>query len=106
MNSPSTKPVVKVCAHTDCSERGSEDVYESLRNACADEADIRKTTDCFRFCRQGVNVAVDGAVLHHVCSRDAVARIRSEIRHPSKNRDAVGTKSLDDLDDVLESLIP
>lgn len=51
-------------------------------------------------------MAVDGSVLHRVLERDAAMRIRSEIRHPSLKKDAVGMRSLDDLDDILGELVP
>lgn len=100
------KPVVKVCVHKDCCKHGSERVYARLRETCSEEADIRKTDECFRFCSSGPNVTVDGAVLHGVAERDAALRVQNEIRHPSVKKDAVGTRSLDDLDDVLGELTP
>lgn len=102
----SLKPHIKVCAHTDCSSRGSDRVYEALRRICSEEMDIRKTPDCFRFCREGINVSVNGQVLHRVREGDAVLRVRREVQHPSKKMDGVGSRSLDDLDDVLDGLVP
>lgn len=106
MTSSSKKPIVKVCIHKDCSRRGSERVYAQLRETCSDEADVRKTDECFRFCASGPNVAVLGAVLHGIAPHDATNRIRNEIRRPSIKKDAVGTRPLDDLDDVLGELAP
>lgn len=100
------KPIVKVCVHKDCCGRGSERVYEALRREHLSDIDLQKTDECFRFCKDGPNVAVSGAVLHRVSERSAVSRIRSELRHPSKKTDGVGTRSLNDLDDVLNDLIP
>lgn len=101
----SKKPIVRVCVHRDCCRRGSEQVYARLRESCSLEADIRKTDECFRFCAEGPNVAVDGTVLHGVLPHDAAMRIRNEICRPSVKKDAVGTRSLDDLDDVLEAFV-
>lgn len=102
--SGSSKPIVKVCVHRDCCGRGSERLYEALHRECSAEADIRKTDECFRFCKSGPNIAVSGNVLHHMNERDAVSRVRSEIRHPSKKTDGVGSRAIDDLDDVLDDL--
>lgn len=100
------KPTVRVCIHDKCFLRGSKRVAEALRTSCGGEMDISETDDCFRFCKEGPNVAVDGAVLHGVRPSDAASRVRSEVRSPSKKLDAVGTRPLDELDALLDDLTP
>jgi NADH:ubiquinone oxidoreductase subunit E len=85
--------------------RGSEQIYENLKRELGhDEAAVSTTGDCFRFCESGPNVAVNGNVLHRMRPGDAARRIRQEIRRPSRRIDGVGTRSLDDLDNVLKDL--
>lgn len=98
------KPVVKVCVHRDCCEGGSERIYARLAKEASADMDIRKTEDCFRFCKKGPNVAVDGNVLHHMSEANALSRIRSEIRSPSAKKDGIGTRTIDELDDLLDNL--
>ncbi|QQS15757.1 MAG: (2Fe-2S) ferredoxin domain-containing protein [Candidatus Moraniibacteriota bacterium] len=99
------KPFVKVCVHRDCCEKGSDRLYAKLSHeVSSDEADIQKTEDCFRFCKKGPNIAVDGNVLHHMNERNVVSRVRSEIRRPSFKKDGIGTRPIDELDDVLDNI--
>ncbi|QQS20610.1 MAG: (2Fe-2S) ferredoxin domain-containing protein [Candidatus Moraniibacteriota bacterium] len=97
---------VKVCVHEECRMKGSEKIYNRLARECKKEVCVEKTPDCFRFCKEGPNVAVNGNVLHHVEVLSAVARVRSELSHPSPKKDAIGTKSLDDLDSILDGWAP
>lgn len=98
------KHQIKVCTHINCCQNGSEKVFDALHTKSDEDCEVVKTTDCFRFCKQGPNVAVDGHVLHFVKPDNAVRRVRNEISHPSVKKDAIGTRSIDELDDFLESL--
>jgi len=84
--------------------RGSEKIYEKLSADLAEAADVSKTVDCFRFCKIGPNVSVNGTILHGVHPSDATARVKREIAKPSRKIEGAGTKSIDELDDVLDSL--
>lgn len=95
---------IKVCINVNCCQNGSEKVFDALATRSETDCEVVKTEDCFRFCKQGPNVAVDGHVLHHVNPSNAVRRIRNEINHPSVKKDAIGTRSIDELDDFLETL--
>jgi (2Fe-2S) ferredoxin len=68
-------------------------------------ADIATTPNCFRLCQKGSNVAVDGNVLNFVKAADAVRRVQSEIRHPSRKTEGIGLRPIEDLDDVLDNLL-
>jgi NADH:ubiquinone oxidoreductase subunit E len=95
---------VKVCVHTTCCMNGSEKIYEKLSQELGETVDVGKTIDCFRFCKSGPNVSVNGSIMQGVRLNDAVSRVRREIAMPSRKIDAAGTKSIDELDDVLDSL--
>ena len=98
------KHQIKVCTNVNCCQNGSEKVYEKLITAVDADCEVTHTKDCFRFCIQAPNVAVDGHVLHFVKPDNAVRRVRNEINHPSVKKDAIGTRSIDELDDFLASL--
>lgn len=101
-----TRKIVKVCLHGDCCRNGSWDVLDTLENdrELRNEADVSGTPDCFHFCKKGPNVAVDGNVLHFVRPGEALRRVRSEIDRPSPRRDVLGSRPIDELDDVLDDL--
>ena len=104
MEAPQKKTRIKVCVHVNCCMNGSEKIYEKLASDLAETAEVSKTVDCFRFCKSGPNVSVNGTILQGVRLGDATARIRREITHPSRKVEGSGTKSIDELDDVLDGL--
>jgi hypothetical protein len=84
--------------------RGSEKIYETLTRDLAETVDVGKTIDCFRFCKSGPNVSVNGTVLQGMHLNDATSRVKQEIVKPSRKIEGIGTKSIDELDDVLDDL--
>ncbi len=98
------RPKVKVCVHETCCMRGSEKIFQVLHEELSQEADVSKTQECFRFCKSGPNVAVNGNVLKAVHVSDAVSLVRREIRQPSRKLDGVGMRSINDLDDLIDSI--
>lgn len=100
------KTHIRVCTHQTCCQRGSEKIFTALKQSFSeDEADIATTGDCFRFCKSGPNVAVNGALLHHVSPTNASARVREAVGKKTVKKEAVGTRSIDELDDVLDELM-
>ncbi len=95
---------IKVCVNVNCCSRGSEQVYDRLAKELGGTADVEKTPDCFRFCKSGPNVSVDGTIIHGMRPGSATERVQREISHPSRKKEGLGSKSIDELDDVLESL--
>lgn len=95
---------VRVCVNVNCRCNGSEKVFEKLSAERAENWELSKTDECFRYCKEGPNVAVNGNVLHHMHPESATRRVRSEIEHPSPKKDTVGTRGLDELDNVLDDL--
>ena len=99
------KTRIRVCIHETCCQRGSEKVYDALKRAFpTDESDIDTTEHCFRFCKSGPNVAVNGAVLHHVTSDSAVRMVHKSLSTRTVKKEAVGMRSLDELEDALDEL--
>jgi NADH:ubiquinone oxidoreductase subunit E len=100
------KHQVRVCTNINCCQRGSKKIYETLKQSFSEtEAHIETTENCFRFCKSGPNIAVDGAVLHHISPANAAARVREAVTKKTVKKEAVGTRSIDELDDVLDELI-
>lgn len=95
---------IKICTNVNCCRNGSEAVYAALVKGNIAESEVTKSGDCFRYCKQGPNVAVDGQVLHFMKPDNAAGRVRNELAHPSVKKDAIGTRSIDELDDFLASL--
>lgn len=98
------RKIVKVCVSESCCQRGSRSVFDVLERDPNLEADVSVSQDCFRFCKKGPNVAVDGNVIHFVRPSEAARRVRQEITHPSPRVDVLGMRSIDDLDTVLDNL--
>lgn len=100
------KSQIRVCVNVNCCQRGSKDVAAVLQEAFTDdEAEIFITENCFRFCKSGPNVAVNGAILNHVHPSDAEKRVRKAITTKSVKKEAVGTRPLDELDAALDEML-
>lgn len=99
------KSHIRVCINEHCCRNGSEKVYAALKDSLADsEADIVCSGDCFRFCKSGPNISVNGAILHHVNPGNAVSKVRNALTQKTPKKEALGTRPLDELDDVLDNL--
>lgn len=103
----SLRKQIKVCVHDTCCERGAKEVHACLKHSFGEDStiDVVASPDCFRFCKQGVNVAVNGNILHGVRPSDATRRVESELKHPTRKIDGLGQRSIDELDDVLDSFL-
>lgn len=95
--------IVKVCCSGKCKGRGSERIFSVTERACADKVAIERTNECMGYCGMGPNVAVNGNILHHMHPDNAGKRIHEEIDHPSQKIHGIGTKTVDNLDDILDS---
>lgn len=102
----SKKPTVRICVQRECCQNGAKRVYEELKKSCCEEADIQMSEHCFRFCKKGPNMTVDGNVLSCVRPGDAIRRLRAELKHTSRKVDGVGSRSIDELNALLDEMIP
>lgn len=99
------KTHIRVCTHETCCKRGSRKIYDVLKRSLNEtEHDIATTNDCFRFCNSGPNVAVNGCLLNSVNPTTVVSRIRKALSEKTVKREAIGTRSIDELDDALDEL--
>lgn len=78
------KHQIKVCTNVNCCRNGSEKVYEAIAAANEVDCEVVKTGDCFRFCKQGPNVAVDGHVLRKTAMLFVASAMKSILLFPSK----------------------
>lgn len=96
---------IKVCIHKDCKEKGSEQIYQNLKDGLSkDEAVVLQMDDCFNFCKEGPNIAINDNIVTGVKPFTAVEQVRQELRDPSCKADGLGSRPIEELDDVLESL--
>lgn len=80
-------------------------MYAALKQTLGDtEADVVASEHCFRFCNSGPNVAVNGALLHHIHPADVARRVRETFVKKVAKKDAVGTRSIDELDQAIDEL--
>lgn len=100
------KSQVRVCVNVNCCQRGSQKVADVLRESFTeDEAEITVSNDCFRFCKSGPNVAVNGAILHHMHPSDAERRVRKTFVSKTVKKEAVGMRPLNELDAALDEMM-
>lgn len=102
-SSPSAA-VIKVCIHDECRKRGGQAIYEELSKVYPVGSKLVACGDCFRHCLSGPNVAVGRSILHHMQPKTARRRVQRELTLPQAKRDALGSRSLKELDAVLDEL--
>lgn len=105
LQSKDTRVTIKVCLHEKCCRKGAEQVYANLKEGLTkEEAIVLPVYECFNFCKEGPNIAINDNIVRGVKPFLAVERVRQELRDPSCRADGLGSKSLDDLDTVLEDI--
>jgi len=99
------RATIKVCLHTKCCQKGAEDIYRNLKDGLTkEEALILPVRECFGFCKEGPNIAINDNIVKNVHPFSAVERVKSELENPSCKADGLGSKSIDTLDDVLDNI--
>jgi len=96
---------IKVCLHEKCCQKGAEDIYKNLKEALTkEEAVVLPVYECFGFCKDGSNIAINDNIVKGVRPFTAVELVRRELDNPSCKADGLGSKSIDTLDDILENI--
>lgn len=104
-NKKPTRATIKVCLNESCCEKGAREVYDNLKNGFApDEAYIEPAGRCLGSCEHGPNIAVNDNIVKGVKPFLAVDTVRRELDDPSCKADGLGSKSMEKLDEVLDSL--
>lgn len=103
--SKDARATIKVCLHKDCCQKGAEEIYANLKEGLTkEEALVLPVYECFNFCKEGPSIAINDNIVKGVKPFLAVERVRQELRDPSCRADGLGSKSLEDLDTVLEDI--
>ncbi len=106
MTPSSAKSRVRICTHITCCQRGSQRIATALTEAFrGTDTEVTTTENCFRFCKSGPNVAVNGALLHHMNPGNAATKVRAALTTKTRKKEAIGMRSLDELDDALEEMM-
>ena len=103
--SKDNRATIKVCLHEKCCRKGAEEIYANLKESLSkEEAIVLPVYECFNFCKEGPNIAINDNIVKGVKPFLEVERVRQELRDPSCRADGLGSKSLDALDEVLEDI--
>lgn len=101
-----TRATIKVCLEPSCCQRGAQNVLTALRQGFApEEALVIPSGRCLSGCKQGPNIAVNDNIIRSVQPITVVEKVRAELRNPSCKADGIGSRSLDDLDSVLDDIL-
>lgn len=102
---PSSKATIKVCVSQDCCRRGSEQIYENLRDAFTpEEATILRVDECMSMCALGPNIALNDNIVTGIKPFSAVEQVKSELNDPSCKADGLGSKPIESLDTFLDDI--
>lgn len=101
-----TRATIKVCLEESCCQKGAQNVYIALKQGFApEEALVMKSPRCLSGCKNGPNIAVNDNIIKEVKPISAVEMVRSELQNPSCKADGIGSRTIDDLDMVLDEII-
>jgi NADH:ubiquinone oxidoreductase subunit E len=100
-----TRATIKVCLQERCCQKGSQNVFTALKQGFAsEEALVMESPRCLSQCENGPNIAVNDNIVVGVKPISVVETVRAELKNPSCKADGIGSRSIDDLDDVLDDL--
>lgn len=100
-----SRATVKVCMHKDCCSRESEQVYRNLKEGLdKDEAIVLAVDECFNHCELGPNIAINDNIVTGVKPFLAVETVRQELKDPSCKADGIGSRKIEELDNVLDDI--
>lgn len=104
--SKDTRATIKVCLQEHCCQKGAENVFLALKQGFAtEEAWVTESPRCLSGCEEGPNIAVNDNIIKGVRPISAVETVRAELRNPSCKADGIGSRSIDDLDTVLDDIV-
>lgn len=100
-----TRATIKVCLHKDCYRKGGEQIFANLKEGLSkEEAIVLPVTECLGYCSEGPNIAINDNIVKGIKPFLAIEQVRAELRDPSCKADGLGSKSIDDLDAVLDDV--
>ncbi len=100
-----SRATIKVCLHGKCLTRGAEDVYQNLKDGLSpEEALVLPVRECFGRCADGPNIAINDNIVRNIQPFLAVETVRRELSDPSCKADGLGSKTIEELDTVLDQI--
>ncbi len=104
-SSKDTRATIKVCLHRKCCQNGAEDIYRNLKEGLTkEEALVLPVYECFGFCTDGPNIAINDNIVKGIRPFTVVELVRRELDNPSCKADGLGSKSIDELDSILDDI--
>lgn len=101
-----TRATIKVCSEESCCRKGAENVLLALKQGFApEEALVMKSPRCLSGCQEGPNIAVNDNIIKGVKPVSVVETVRAELKNPSCKADGIGSRSMDDLESVLDDIL-
>jgi NADH:ubiquinone oxidoreductase subunit E len=101
-----TRATIKVCLEEKCCQKGAQNLLTALKQGFApEEALIIQSPRCLSGCGMGPNIAVNDNIMRGVQPISVVETVRTELNNPSCKADGIGSRSIDDLDNVLNDLM-
>ncbi len=102
-----SRATLKVCLQENCCQKGARNVFTALKQGFApEEALVIESSRCLSGCKEGPNIAVNDNIIKGVRPISVVETVRSELKNPSCKADGLGSRSIDDLEDVLSDILP
>ncbi len=71
-----------------------------------EEAVILPASRCLSGCGMGPNIAVNDNIIRRVTPVSVVETVRTELNNPSCKADGIGSRSIDELESVLDDILP
>ena len=96
---------IKVCLGEDCCHKGARDIFTNLKEGLdTNEATVLAIKECFGYCAEGPCIAINDNIVKGVRPFLAIETVRAELDDPSCKADGLGTKSIDQLDTILDDV--
>jgi|GEM_PF-6685944 len=106
LHTQDTRSTIKVCLKDHCRQKGGENVFTALRGGFApEEAHVIESPRCLSGCQDGPNIAVNDNIIKGVSPISVVETVRKELKNPSCKADGIGSRSIKELDTILEDLL-
>lgn len=104
-NDAGGQATIKVCLNTKCLKKGGAEIFANLKEGLTkEEALILPVYECFGYCKDGPNIALNDNILKGVRPFTVVEHVRRELDNPSCKADGLGSKSIDALDSILDDI--
>lgn len=106
-NNTDTRSSIKVCLEPSCCQRGAQNIFTALKQGFApEEALVLQSGRCLSGCKEGPNIAVNDNIIKGVKPITVVELVRAELKNPSCKADGIGSRNIEELERVLDDMLP